>query len=155
MSTASHDHAHIDDGRVHAHVSSFGFMVGIFLALIALTVITVGASYVDFGSASPVIAVLIATVKASLVALFFMHLRHDRPFNGFIFVMAFVFLGVFLLLTMDDVGTRGRIDDSAGVMVNPRTGEVAPGGIDPNQAYASRRGHGAHGAAPAAAAAHH
>ncbi|MEI8256659.1 MAG: cytochrome C oxidase subunit IV family protein [Deltaproteobacteria bacterium] len=152
MSNASHDHAHapIDDGRVHAHVSSFGFMLGIFMALIALTVITVGASYVDFGSASPVIAVLIATVKASLVALFFMHLRHDRPFHGLIFVMAFVFLGIFLVLTLDDVGTRGRIDDSAGVQVNPRTGEAAPGGIDPEQAFAAHRGHGAHAAAPAA-----
>ncbi len=152
MSSTSHDHAHAhDDGRVHAHVSPAWFMWGIFGMLIFLTVLTVAASYVDFGSANTVIAVLIATVKASLVALFFMHLRYDKPFNGFVFVMAFVFLGVFLMLTMDDLGTRGKVDDSAGVQILPRTGAAAPGGIDPSMALASH-GHaaaGEHGAAPA------
>jgi len=160
MSDASHGHAHADDGRVHAHISSFFFMVSIFGMLIVLTVVTVAASYVDFGSANAVIAVLIATMKASLVALFFMHLKYDRPFNGFIFVIAFVFLGVFLLLTMDDLGTRGQIDDSAGVTVLPRTGVEAPGGFDPGQAIASHHPHGgpehaAEGAAAPAAEAHH
>ncbi len=93
--TASHDHSGHDDGRVHAHITPFPFLVAIFMTLVALTVITVAASYVDFGSGNTVIAVLIATVKASLVAVFFMHLRHDKPFHSFVFVMAFVFLEVF------------------------------------------------------------
>jgi cytochrome c oxidase subunit 4 len=128
------------------------FLCAIFMALIFLTVLTVAASYVDFGSANTVIAVLIATVKASLVALFFMHLRYDKPFHGFVFVIAFVFLGVFLMLTMDDIGTRGRVDDSAGVQILPRNAAPAPGGIDPSMAIASHEHHaggGEHGAAPA------
>jgi cytochrome c oxidase subunit 4 len=160
MSSSTHGHAH-DDGRVHAHVSPWWFLCGIFGALIVLTILTVAASYVDFGSANTVIAVLIATMKASLVALFFMHLRYDKPFHGFVFMMAFVFLGVFLMLTMDDLGTRGRVDDSAGVQVLPRNGQVAPGGIDPSMAIASHQHGGAEHAAEggehgaAAAAEHH
>lgn len=117
------------DGKVHAHVSSFGFLVAIFLTLIVLTVVTVGASYFDFGSANTLIAVLIATVKATLVALFFMHLRYDKPFHGMVFVASFVFLGTFLLLTMDDLTTRGIVEPANGAHVNPRTGEPAPGGM--------------------------
>jgi len=126
---ASDGHGAHDDGRVHAHISPFGFLVAIFAALIVLTLVTVKASYYDFGSANAVIAVFIATVKAALVALFFMHLKSDKPFHGFIFVMAFVFLGVFMLFCMEDLGTRGRLDDSAGVQIQPRSGDVAPGGL--------------------------
>ena len=128
-SAQSHEHEHYDDGRVHAHITPFNFLVGIFAALVVLTLITVGASYIDFGSGNTVIAILIATMKASLVAVFFMHLRHDKPFHAYVFVMAFVFLGIFLLLTLDDLGTRGQLDDSAGVAVLPRTGVDAPGSM--------------------------
>jgi cytochrome c oxidase subunit 4 len=123
------EHGAHDDGAVHAHISPWTFLVAIFGALIVLTLLTVAASYVNFGSANTIIAILIATVKASLVALFFMHLRYDKPFLGFIFVAAFGFLGLFLLLTMDDLGTRGRVDDAAGVHILPRTGQEAPGGM--------------------------
>ena len=61
-------------------------------------------SYYDFGSANIVIAMLIATMKASLVAAFFMHLRHDKLFNTLAFLAAFLFLGIFILLTYDDIG---------------------------------------------------
>lgn len=74
-------------------------------ALLVLTVVTVGASYMDFGSMNTVVAVLIATVKASLVALFFMHLRHDK-FNAVIFVGGLLFLAIFMIWTLFDIGTR-------------------------------------------------
>jgi cytochrome c oxidase subunit 4 len=130
MSTANHDeHAHLDDGAVHAHISGFGFLVGIFAALIVCTVLTVAVSYVDLGSANLVVAVIIATIKASLVSVFFMHLRHDKPFHSVIFVAAFVFLGVFLLYTTNDLNTRGDVDLNSGGHVYARTGAAAPGGI--------------------------
>jgi cytochrome c oxidase subunit 4 len=129
---AAHGHGHPDDGRVHAHVSRWQFLVGVFGALIFLTFITVYVSYFDFGAANTFIAVLVATMKATLVALFFMHLRYDKPFHGIIFVMAFVFLGLLLLLSWDDLSTRGRIDDTNGVRVLPRTGEFAPGSMQPD-----------------------
>jgi cytochrome c oxidase subunit 4 len=76
------------------------------VVLLILTAITVGASYIQFGSLNVVIALTIATIKASLVALFFMHLRHDKPVNAVIACAGFLFLGLFLLFTFLDVGTR-------------------------------------------------
>ena len=75
-------------------------------ALLFLTVVTVGASYIDFGQGNIVIALVIATMKATLVALFFMHLAHDRPINGLIAVAGFIFLGLFLMFDLIDVNSR-------------------------------------------------
>jgi cytochrome c oxidase subunit IV len=76
------------------------------VTLLILTAITVGASYIQFGSMNVVIALTIATIKATLVALFFMHLRHDKPVNAVIACAGFLFLGLFLLFTFLDVDTR-------------------------------------------------
>ena len=137
------------DGMVHAHITPAPFLIAIFMALIFLTFITVAASYFDFGSANTVIAVIIATIKASLVSVFFMHLRHDSKFNSVIFVSAFVFLGIFLMLTGDDLFTRGRIDDANGTHVLSRSGLVAPGGFVAAEHNGEERHHAA--AHPAAA----
>jgi cytochrome c oxidase subunit 4 len=75
-------------------------------ALLILTAITVGASYIDFGQGNIVIALAIATVKATLVALFFMHLAHDKPVNGLIAVAGFIFLGLFLMFDLIDIDSR-------------------------------------------------
>jgi cytochrome c oxidase subunit IV len=130
---ADHSHAHDghdahDDGAVHVHIATQRFYWGIFAALICLTVATVKVSYYDFGSANIVIALLIATMKASLVAAFFMHLRHDKLFNTLAFLGAFLFLGIFILLTYDDLGQRGKVDPTYGGRILPETGQEAPGG---------------------------
>ena len=80
------------------------------LALLILTAITVGASYINFGSGNVVIALAIATMKACIVALFFMHLLHDRPVNGIIAVTGFLFLGIFLMFDFLDVGSRKDVE---------------------------------------------
>ena len=84
---------------------------GVLAALLVLTGITVTASYVDFGSpaVNVVIALAIASIKASLVALYFMHLRYDKPFLSVIFVGGLFFLGLLLMLTMIDAGTRASV----------------------------------------------
>ena len=52
----------------------------VFGALLVLTLVTVGVSYLDLPEAETVIvALVIATIKASLVAMFFMHLKGERP----------------------------------------------------------------------------
>jgi cytochrome c oxidase subunit IV len=125
-----HAHAHdADDGAVHVHVASTQFYVGIFLALVCLTVLTVKVSYYDFGEANIIVAMLIATMKAGLVATFFMHLAHDKLFNTLAFLAAFLFLAVFIMLTYDDLGRRGQVDWVYGGTVDPRTGLAAPGGM--------------------------
>ncbi len=75
----------------------------VFLVLMALTAATLAAAmWVHLGPWNLSIALGIATVKASLVALYFMHLRYDNPFYALIFVTALVFLGLFLVLTLMD-----------------------------------------------------
>lgn len=154
MSTAQHDaagdhgHSH-DDGAVHAHISPVIFMIGIFAALIFLTVVTVAVSYVDLGSANTFVAVLVATMKASLVAAFFMHLRYDHPFNAVIFVMSFLFLAILMVFSVEDINSRGVIDRDNGVRRLERTGEMAPGGLTTPPPPAGHTAPAAHGAAPA------
>jgi cytochrome c oxidase subunit 4 len=121
-------HAHQDDGAVHVHIASSQFYWGIFGALICLTILTVKVSYYDFGQANILIALLVATMKASLVAAFFMHLRHDKLFNTIAFLSSFLFLAIFILLTYDDLGNRGRVDNDYGGRTEPRSGQAAPGG---------------------------
>ena len=82
----------------------------IFFALLVLTVATVGAWKIEFlpDGAAIALALLIATCKASLVALYFMHLRWDRPFNALVFIAALVFLALFLSFAMLDSGEYQR-----------------------------------------------
>jgi cytochrome c oxidase subunit 4 len=82
----------------------------VLLTLMMLTLITVVAAGFDFGSANVAIALAIATIKASLVAMFFMHLLHEKPMNSLIFVSGLVFLGIFLMLTLLDADTRPAIE---------------------------------------------
>jgi cytochrome c oxidase subunit 4 len=95
------------------------------VTLLILTAITVGASYIQFGSSAVniVIALTIATIKASIVGLFFMHLLHDKPVNAVIAVAGFIFLGIFLLFCFLDVGTR---TDPQPVNFRPLPTAVAP-----------------------------
>lgn len=51
----------------------------VFVALLVLTAITVGISYIDFGMMNIVVAMFVASIKAMLVALFFMHLKYEKP----------------------------------------------------------------------------
>lgn len=97
------DHAHT---HAHDYSGDWKTYLAILVALLILTVITVTAASFDFGSANVIIAVLIATVKATLVALFFMHLRHDNAINSIIFLSALLFLSFLLILCLIDVNSR-------------------------------------------------
>jgi cytochrome c oxidase subunit 4 len=97
---------HTEHTHGHAHEHGPGVYVKTLVALLILTVITVGASYIDFGSGNVVIALFVATIKAILVALFFMHLKDDKPVNAIIAVAGFLFLGIFLMFDFIDFGAR-------------------------------------------------
>ena len=92
----------------HAHEHSWKGYLYILLILLVLTIITVSASRINFGSSSAnvVIAMTIATIKASLVAIFFMHLKDDKPINGLIFVSSLLFLAIFLGFSIVDADSR-------------------------------------------------
>ncbi len=85
-----------------AHVVPTRVLLAVFVALMVLTAFTVAVSYFDFGEVNLSVALGVATVKATLVALYFMHLRYDKPFNAIIFVIGVAFLGLFLMITMLD-----------------------------------------------------
>ena len=76
------------------------FLIG--AILLAATVITVAVSYVDFGShaANVTIGLLIATVKAALVALIFMHLNHEKSLIYKILLFTFFFFLGMMVLTI-------------------------------------------------------
>jgi cytochrome c oxidase subunit 4 len=66
----------------------------------------------DFGPVNVLIALTIATIKASLVALFFMHPRHDRPMDAVIFLSGLAFLALFLTLCIVDTDARDVVRPS-------------------------------------------
>ena len=78
------------------------------VALLILTAITVGAAYIDLGPGNIVMALAIASVKATLVALFFMQLFWDKKVNAIIAVAGFLFLGIFLMFTLLDFDSRNN-----------------------------------------------
>ena len=103
----SHEHTHNGHGEAEHSHGSMKMYAAVLGALLVLTVITVGASYLDFGSGNIVVAVFIATIKASLVALFFMHLKDDKPVNAMILLSCFMFLGLLLTFCLIDIENRG------------------------------------------------
>ncbi len=107
----AHD-AHGHGGADHVpHVLPLTHYFKTYGALLVLTVITVGASYVNLGTqVNLVLALGIATIKATVVALIFMHLYWDQKFFAIIFSSSVLFLAIFLAFTMFDTNARGVAD---------------------------------------------
>ncbi|OIP36186.1 MAG: hypothetical protein AUK27_02230 [Deltaproteobacteria bacterium CG2_30_66_27] len=78
----------------------------VFAALLLLTVVTVLVSYVDLGLGNVAVALLIASVKASLVALFFMHLKGESRLVWGFALVPIVFLALILFGTLVDTMLR-------------------------------------------------
>src|SRR5262249_36141464 len=133
---AHEEHDHGKDGAVHAHIASTRFYIGIFSMLVLLTLLTIAVSYVHLGPLNLVVAILIASTKAALVVMFFMHLRYDTKFNVLIFVCSLAFIGVFFAYTINDTGHRGEVDLENGTQVLPSSGQLAPGGLPEKPAAA-------------------
>ena len=84
----NHDQSHGGTERHGVgHIVPFRVLTATAIALLILTAITVWAAGFDFGAGNVWVALGIAALKGSLVALFFMHLRWDRPFNAIVFVI--------------------------------------------------------------------
>ena len=95
-------HTHAPGHPTVGHVSSPQQLLTVFGALVFLTIVTVALSGKLPGTTGMMIAMGIATVKALLVALYFMHLRYDRPFNGYLFLASILFVAVFFGITSLD-----------------------------------------------------
>ena len=92
----------------HEHTThSQGFYLAIGAALLVLTATTVAAAFVNLGPFNPVIALLIATIKATLVIIFFMHVKGaSEKLTGAIVVSGFFFLAILIALSLEDYMTR-------------------------------------------------
>ncbi|HEX5432107.1 MAG TPA: cytochrome C oxidase subunit IV family protein [Bryobacteraceae bacterium] len=101
-SAAVTQHAHTE---VHEHGGT-AIYTKTLIALLLLTGLTVLAASIDFGSGNTPIALAIATLKASLVVLFFMHLRWEKPVYSIIGMAGFIFLGIFLGFCLIDANSR-------------------------------------------------
>ncbi|HKV42033.1 MAG TPA: cytochrome C oxidase subunit IV family protein [Blastocatellia bacterium] len=79
----------------------------IFFALLVLTGTTYTVAKIDLGIMNTVAALLIAGCKASLVAIFFMHLKYSPRLMRLVLLGSLFWLGIMLLITMSDYLTRG------------------------------------------------
>lgn len=89
-----------------SHVVSRTTYLAVFSALMILTVVTVLVAFVDLGLANPIVALSIATLKATLVLLFFMHLRWSSRLTWVFGGSALFWLGILFVLTLSDYATR-------------------------------------------------
>ena len=86
------------------HVVPLRILCAIWISLLILTGVTVLAADIDLGRANLWVALAIAVFKASLVALFFMHLKYDHPFHAVILIGALLFVMLFIGIAMLDSG---------------------------------------------------
>lgn len=106
MSADTHElHTDDDDGAHHglSHIMPIKVLVATGGSLLLLTLVTVLATKIDFGAnINLAIAMAIAVFKATLVILFFMHLRYDRLFHSVVFVAALLAAALFVGFTLMD-----------------------------------------------------
>jgi cytochrome c oxidase subunit 4 len=113
------------------HVVSLSTYYKIFAALIVLALATTGISFLDLGVFNTVVAMAIATVKAVLVVLFFMHVRYQGRLTAVFAVAGFCWLLILLLLTASDYFTRGWLP--APTKLHPVAISQSVGGLPQNR----------------------
>ncbi len=121
----------------HEEVSVRNYVV-VFSALLVLTALTVAVYQVHLGAWNLVVAVVIATMKAALVVVVFMHMAHEARFNALVFLGSLLFAGIFLAYTLNDTERRMEVDEYHGALVDPETGDWAYGVAEQLSAIADR-----------------
>jgi cytochrome c oxidase subunit IV len=107
-----HDHPH-HDGIPHVHVTPLGVYLAIFATLMVLTGVTVAVAYVNLGQFNKVIALAIASFKATLVVLYFMHVKYASRLTKLVVVTGLFFLAILLSETMVDYASRMWVNPPA------------------------------------------
>jgi cytochrome c oxidase subunit 4 len=96
----------VSENIVSEHIVSPKIYIIIFATLMLGTAITVWAAYQNFGQFNIIIAVGIATVKATLVVLYFMHARYASKRTQLMIVSGMFWLAIMLFMTLSDYVTR-------------------------------------------------
>jgi cytochrome c oxidase subunit IV len=89
------------------HVVPLRVYLLVFLGLMILTGSTVAIAFIDLGSLNNVVALGIAVLKATLVVLFFMHVRYSTRLTPLVIVSGIFGLTILVGLTLIDYATRG------------------------------------------------
>jgi cytochrome c oxidase subunit IV len=90
------------------HIVSSKLYIGIWATLMCLTVITASVAFINLGPFNTVVCLLIATLKALLVVLFFMHVKYtSEKLTKMVIVSALFWLMLLLFLSLADYTTRG------------------------------------------------
>jgi len=127
MASTDHHADHHDDHHGISHVASIKVLVGTGGTLLLLTLVTVLATKVDFGASINLgIAMAIAVIKATLVILFFMHLKYDKIFHTVVFMSAILAAALFVGFTLMDTGQYQHTN-----IWDPDSPPVAPVGPRP------------------------
>lgn len=84
------------------HVLPLRVLFGVLATLLVMTYVTVAVSNYDFGRFNLWVALGIALFKASLVLLFFMHLKYDKPFNAIVIIVSLALVVVFIVGALTD-----------------------------------------------------
>jgi len=98
MSEHSHSEEH--------HVTGYKIYFIVWVILMILTATTVYVSYLDFGTLNIVIAMVVASIKAAAVALFFMHLKFEDTLTWLFAIFPLGLLFLLIGMTMVDTFTR-------------------------------------------------
>ena len=89
------------------HIVPVRIYLTIFLALLVGTGLTVAAAFFEFpGRLNTVVALTIATIKGTLVVLYFMHVRYSTRLVWVIVAAALFWMGIMFALTFSDYNTR-------------------------------------------------
>jgi cytochrome c oxidase subunit 4 len=91
------------------HIVPKSILLAVFGGLLFLTGLTVGVAYIPLGPLDVPVAIAIAGTKATLVVLFFMHLKYDNPVNALTFAIGSIFVLVFVAVTLLDTAFRGDL----------------------------------------------
>ncbi|MCH8276349.1 MAG: cytochrome C oxidase subunit IV family protein [Bacteroidetes bacterium] len=116
------------------HITPKKTLIQVFIALIALTVLTVVTSRMDLGAYNIPLALFIAFCKAMFVILIFMALRHDSRINAVVFALGSVIVVVFLLFTLIDTVFRGDLPNTVeGTIMEQEAADEAMRMRDPSR----------------------
>ena len=94
------------DHEPSGHILEYKHLAYVLAALLMLTGLTIGVSFIDLGKLNAWVALLVASVKASLVLLFFMHMKYQSRMLKLSFVMTIFFLAIMISFVFWDIAFR-------------------------------------------------
>jgi len=91
---------------IEHHVPKSTYFV-VFGGLMVLTAVTVGVAFLDLGRLNVVVALAVAVLKATMVVLFFMHVKYSSRLTQLVVIAALAWLTILFGITLSDYLTRG------------------------------------------------